>query len=146
MRSAFVLGLAVTAMAASPATRGADWDHDANIESAVRELVTAYRQDGMPGIEKLVADCYAGIDAAEQGDEQLRKLESCAGMDFAAYRVDRSAAATEGRAITAYFSAELIMGRMGRLSRFLETPTVENQVLRAWSRAATDALERAGPF
>lgn len=146
MRSLLVLVVAMPAMAASMLVQGADWDHDANIESAVSELVTAYRQDGMAGIEKLVASCYAVMDTAEEADAQLRQLETCASMDFAAYRVDRSRAATEGRAITAYFSAELIMGRMGRLSKFLETPTVENQVLRAWSRAATDALERAGPL
>lgn len=146
MRSLLAMGAVMTGMAVSMLGHGADWDHDANIESAVGALVTAYRQDGMAGIEKLVSDCYTAIDAAEAGDAQLRQLETCASMDFAAYRVDRSRAATEGREITAYFSAELIMGRMGRLSRFLETPTVENQVLRAWSRAATDALERAGPL
>lgn len=146
MRSLLVLSAVMTGLAASTLVHGADWDHDANIESAVGELVTAYRQDGMAGVEKLVTDCYAGIDAADEGDAQLRKLEACASMDFAAYRVDRNRAAAEARAITAYFSAELIMSRMGRLSRFLETPTVENQVLRAWSRAATDALERAGPL
>jgi hypothetical protein len=136
-----VAGLAISALA-----RGADWDHDANIELAVSEAVNAYRQDGMAGMEKLVAACYAAIDEADDKDDQLRRLESCASMDFAAYRVDRSRAKSEGRAITAFFSAELIMSRMDRLSGFLPAPGVENEVVRAWSRAATQALERAGPL
>ena len=144
MRPTVVASVLIAGMAAAGLARGADWDHDANIESAIGELVAAYRQEGMPGIEKLVADCYGAIDGAGDKDEQLRKLESCASMDFAAYRVDRSQAKSEGRAETAYFSAELIMARMDRLSGFLAAPAVENQVLRAWSRAAVEALERAG--
>jgi hypothetical protein len=65
-------------------------------------------------------------------------------MDFAAYVLDRGKVGAEGRVATAYFAAERIMGRMGRLSVFVTAPGVENQVLRAWSRAAIDALERAG--
>ena len=144
MRPSVVVIAVNVGMATAGSACGADWDHDANIESAVGELVAAYRQDGMAGIERLVADCYGAIDGAGDRDEQLRKLESCASMDFAAYRVDRSQAKSEGRAETAYFSAELIMARMDRLSGFLAAPAVENQVLRAWSRAAVEALERAG--
>jgi len=140
-----VCGL-LAGMAISAVARSADWDHDANIERAVGEAVAAWRQDGMAGMEKLVAACYVSIDEPEDRDEQLRRLESCASMDFAAYRIDRSLAKSEGRAITAFFSAELIMGRMDRLSGFLPAPGVENEVVRAWSRAATEALERAGPL
>jgi len=146
MRASFAACGLVAGMAISALACGADWDHDANIELAVGEAVNAYRQDGMAGMEKLVAACYAAIDAADDKDEQLRRLESCASMDFAAYRVDRSLAKSEGRAVTPYFSAELIMGRMDRLSSFLSAPGVENEVVRAWSRAATQALERAGPL
>lgn len=143
--SVAVCGL-IAGMAMCALAHGADWDHDANIEGAVGEAVAAFRQDGMAGMEKLVAACYASIDEPEDKDDQLRRLESCASMDFAAYRIDRSLARSEGRAITAFFSAELIMARMDRLSGFLPAPGVENEVVRAWSRAATQALERAGPL
>jgi hypothetical protein len=143
--SVAVCGL-VAALAMCAVARGADWDHDANIERAVGEAVASYRQGGMAGMEKLVAACYASIDEPDDKDEQLLRLESCASMDFAAYRIDRSLARSEGRAITAFFSAELIMARMDRLSGFLPAPGVENEVVRAWSRAATEALERAGPL
>jgi len=146
MRASFAVCGLVAGMGISALACGADWDHDANIERAVGEAVAAYRQDGMAGMERLVAACYASIDGPEDKDEQLRNLEACASMDFAAYRVDRSRAKAEGRAITAFFSAELIMARMDRLSGFLQAPGVENEVVRAWSRAATQALERAGPL
>jgi len=126
------------------ASWAADWDHDANVAAAVVDLVAAYRQDGMAGAELLVANCYEGIDGAGDKDNQLQRLETCAGIDFAAWRIDQAKAAAEGRAFAPFFSAELIMTRMERLSTLLQTPSVENQVLRAWSRAATDALERSG--
>ncbi len=65
------------------------WDHDANIEAAVGVLVSAYRQDGMAGLEKLVSGCYGYVDDAGDTDAQLRQFETCATMDFAAWRVDR---------------------------------------------------------
>lgn len=121
-----------------------DWDHDANIEAAVGVVVSAYRQDGMPAIEKLVARCYGVIEGAGDSDAQLRQLETCASMDFAAWRVDRSKAPAEGRDFTPYFRAELVMGRLERLSGFVTAPAVEDQVLRAWSKAVADALQKSG--
>lgn len=121
-----------------------DWDHDANIEAAVGVLVSAYRQDGMAGLEKLVSGCYGYVDDAGDTDAQLRQFETCATMDFAAWRVDRLKAPAEGREPTAYFSAERVVTRMERLSTFVTAPGVEDQVLRAWAKAAAEALERAG--
>ena len=121
-----------------------DWDHDANIEAAVGVLVSAYRQDGMAGLEQLVSGCYEYVDDAGDTDAQLRQLETCATMDFAAWRVDRVKAPAEGREPTAYFSAERVVTRMERLSTFVTAPGVEDQVLRAWAKAAAEALERAG--
>jgi hypothetical protein len=121
-----------------------DWDHDANIEAAVGVLVSAYRQDGMAGLEKLVSGCYGYVDDAGDTDAQLRQLETCATMDFAAWRVDRVKAPAEGREPTAYFSAERVVTRMERLSTFVTAPGVEDQVLRAWAKAAAEALERSG--
>lgn len=121
-----------------------DWDHDANIEAAVGVVVAAYRQDGMPAIEKLVARCYGVIESAGDSDAQLRQLETCASMDFAAWRVDRAKAPAEGREHTPYFRAERVMGRLERLSGFVTAPAVEDQVLRAWSKAVADALAKSG--
>jgi hypothetical protein len=134
----FLIGLGVANAHAE------DWDHDANIESAVGVVVSAYRQDGMAAIEQLVARCYGIIERAGDSDAQLRQLETCASMDFAAWRVDRAKAPAEGRDFTPYFSAELLMGRMERLSSFVTAPGVEDQVLRAWAKAVADALEKSG--
>lgn len=121
-----------------------DWDHDANIEAAVGVVVSTYRQEGMAAIEQLVSRCYGIIERAGDSDAQLRQLETCASMDFAAWRVDRSRAPAEGRDFTPYFSAELLIGRVERLSSFVTAPAVEDQVLRAWSKAVAEALEKSG--
>jgi len=121
-----------------------DWDHDANIEAAVSVVVSAYRQDGMAAIENLVSNCYGVIERAGDSDAQLRQLETCASMDFAAWRVDRAKASAEGRDFTPYFRTELVIGRVDRLSSFVTTPPVEEQVLRAWSNAVANALEKSG--
>jgi hypothetical protein len=121
-----------------------DWDHDANIEDAVGAFVTVYGQAGMAGTERLVSRCYGTIDGAGDTDVQLRRLETCASMDLAAWRVDRTKAPAEGREPTAYFSTESVMGRVQLLSNFVTAPGVEDQVLRAWSKAVADALAKAG--
>ena len=122
----------------------ADWDHDANIDAAVLELLTTYREGGMAGLERLVDDCYRLVDDGGETDDRLRQFEYCAGMDLAAVRLDR----LDGPAATpvsgGYFGMESLIGRVGRLSTFLEDPNVGNQVIRAWSRAADEALARHG--
>lgn len=129
--------LVLLAAAGSPAD-AADWDHDANIDSAVVELVKAYGDAGMTGVERLVEDCYRQVDAEEDADDRLRQFEYCAGMDLAAVRLDRREAAGSG----SYFGMDAVVGRVGRLSTFLDDPNVGNQVIRAWSRSADEALAR----
>lgn len=132
-------------MACAPAPAfAADWDHDANIDAAVLELVSTYRLGGMVGLERLVAGCYGLVDEPRDTDDRLRQFEYCAGMDLAALRLAR----LEGPGTTpvsgGYFAMESLMGRVGRLSTFLDDPNVGNQVIRAWSRAVADALQRQG--
>jgi hypothetical protein len=135
---AIALGCAV-----APAV-AADWDHDANIDAAVLEVVFTYRLGGMVGLERLVEGCYGQVDTHEDPDDRLRQFEYCAGTDFAALRLAR----LEGPGTTpvsgGYFGMESLIGRVGRLASFLDDPNVGNQVIRAWSRAATEALERQG--
>lgn len=144
MRARWAAAWVVLGLAIAGPSQAEDWDHDANIEAAVGVLVSAYRLDGMAGVEKLVSRCYGYIEGAGDTDAQLRQLETCATMDLAAWRVDRLKAPAEGRELTPYFSAELVVTRMERLSTYVTAPGVEDQVLRAWAKAAAEALERAG--
>lgn len=131
------------ACAAGPVC-AADWDHDANIDAAVLELVTTYRLGGMVGLERLVAGCYALVDVPDDPDDRLKQFEYCAGMDFAALRLARLEGSGATPVSGGYFAMESLMGRVGRLSTFLDDPNVGNQVVRAWSRAVEDALQRQG--
>jgi hypothetical protein len=131
------------ACAVAPAC-AADWDHDANIDAAVLELVTTYRLSGLPGVERLVSGCYGLVDEPVDPDERLRQFEYCAGMDFAALRLARLEAPGATPVSGGYFGMEALIGRVGRLSMFLDDPNVGNQVIRAWSRAADEALQRHG--
>ncbi|MCA3141386.1 MAG: hypothetical protein ACK5YQ_06900 [Betaproteobacteria bacterium] len=136
---------ALLVVCAAPA-RGADWDHDANIEAAVGAVVASYRQGGPAEMERVVGACYGGITDRGDTDEQVQRLESCAGMDFAAFLIDRRDAEQLGRERSAFFAAEKIMGRVERLGDWYHNPGVETQIIRAWSRSAVEALERSGLF
>lgn len=131
------------ACAVAPAV-AADWDHDANIDAAVLEVVSTYRLGGMAGLERLVEGCYGLVDTHEDPDDRLRQFEYCAGMDFAALRLARSEGPGPTPVSGGYFAMESLIGRIGRLATFLSDPNVGNQVIRAWSRAADEALEREG--
>lgn len=141
---AFLTG-ALLALAAAPAW-AEDWDHDANIERAVGAVLSGYRQGGLAEMERLVGACYGSVDGAGGADEQVHQLEACAGMDFAAFLIDRRDAEQLGRERSAFFAAEKIMGRMERLGEWYHNPGVETQIIRAWSRSAAEALERSGLF
>lgn len=120
-----------------------DWDHDANIDAAVDGMVEAFKVGGMAQVERVVVDCYRDISSVADVDERLKRLEGCASMDFAAFRVDRMAP-PGSRSETGYFEQPHIMERVGVLGEFVKDPGVENQILRAWSRAAAVALDRQG--
>lgn len=140
-------GVILTAMATAlgcavaPAV-AADWDHDANIDAAVLEVVSTHRLGGMAGLERLVADCYGLVDEPGDPDDRLRQFEYCAGMDFAALRLARLEGSGTTPVSGGYFAMESLIGRVGRLATFLDDPNVGNQVIRAWSRAASEALDR----
>lgn len=131
------------ACAVAPAC-AADWDHDANIDAAVLEMVTTYRLGGMTGLERLVVGCYGLVDTHGDPDDRLRQLEYCAGMDFAALRLARLDGSDTTSPTGGYFEMESIIGRVGRLAHFLDDANVWTQVLLAWSLAADEALERRG--
>lgn len=124
------------------AARSADWDHDANIEAAVLELLTTYRKGGMALLERRVDDCYRLVDDGADADERLRRLEFCVGMDLAAVRLERREMPASTSVSGRYFGMEALAARVGRLFTFLEDPSVGNQVIRAWSLAAEEALAR----
>ena len=122
---------------------GADsWDHDANIGMAVEAFVSVYNTGGIDSAASFVADCYREIGEADEAEDQLRRMEYCAGMDFAGYLVDRHSAEVEHTPQTGFFTPENLFTRMQRLKEWVSDPAAENQVLRAWASAAADALSR----
>ena len=123
------------------AASAADWDHDANIDAAVVDIVSTWKLGGSTGMEKLVGGCYESIPSAQEPDDRLRRLEYCAGMDLAAVRLTRAVGSGES---AGYFSADQVLDRVGRLAAFISDPGVGNQIVRAWSRASAEALERQG--
>lgn len=135
--------LSIALVSGAACARAADWDHDANIDAAIDGFAAAFRSGGMAQVEQLVDGCYREVEAVDDADERLERLETCASMDFAAFRVDRFAPA-DSRSQTDYFAQSQIMQRMAVLGDFVHDPNVENQILRAWSRAAAVALDRQG--
>ena len=123
----------------SSGARGQEWDHDANIESAVEALVAVFRGGGMDAAQTFVGDCYKTIDGFENPDQRLQRLEYCAGMDFAGYLVKRQSQATDAEG-AAFFAPDAMFQRMQRLDQWVEDPASNHQILRAWAGAAAGAL------
>lgn len=134
-----MLGLITTSVVA------ADWDHDANIDAGVAELVASYKASGIPGMEQAVDACYGKITAADAFDDQLKRLEYCVGMDFAGFQLDRRDTPAERRVDTAFFSPANVKSRLDRVETYIRDPNIGNQVIRAWARASSDALSRMVP-
>jgi hypothetical protein len=131
--------LALAAVLASGA-QAADWDHDANIGSAVQALVAVHRAGGMEAAATFVGDCYATIDGFENSDQQLQRLEYCAGMDFAGYLVGRQAQVKEGTQSPPFFAVNAMFDRMQRLGEWVQEPGMNQEVLRAWANSAATSL------
>lgn len=130
-----LLGLAASGAAA------VDWDHDANIRAAVDEVVASYRLGGSAAMQKVVGSCYGRVVDDTEGEGGLRRLEYCAGMDFAAFRLDAREAR---RAAEAYFAVDKVVVRVARLSDFVSDPNARDRIIRAWSRASAAALDEHG--
>lgn len=115
----------------------ADWDHDANIARGVAALRALRGEAEATHMQKAIADCYASLGEAPASDESLRQLEFCAGMDFAGYLLARDRGDLDE---TSFFAPPRMLERMQPLTHWIESPNVQGEVLRAWSRSAANAL------
>lgn len=132
------LSIAMALLMAFPGI-AADWDHDANIARAV-EALRALRGDAEAArMQSAIADCYARLGVAATPDDNLRDLEYCAGMDFAGYLLARDRGDLDEKS---FFAPPRMLERMQPLTQWIESPNVQGEVLRAWSRSAADALSR----
>lgn len=133
--------IAVVLLAALPAS-AADWDHDANIARGVDALRALRGADEAPRIQTAISECYASLGESAASDENLRKLEFCAGMDFAGHLLARGRGEVDD---ASFFSPPRMLERMQPLTHWIDSPNVQVEVLRAWSRSAADALSRSVP-
>ena len=140
MRSKLMPFAILLAAVLATGARAQDWDHDANIGAAVQALVAVHRGGGMDAAATFVGDCYATIDGYQDDDNQLQRLEYCAGMDFAGYLVDRQAQVNGGQQSSPFFAAGAMFERMQRLDRWVQDPGMNQQVLRAWAATAANSL------
>jgi hypothetical protein len=140
MRSKLMPFAIVLAAVLATGARAQDWNHDANIGAAVQALVAVHRAGGMDAAATFIGDCYATIDGYQEADDQLQRLEYCAGMDFAGYLVDRQLQAKGVDQSTPFFAAGAMLERMQRLDRWVQDPGMNQQVLRAWAATAASSL------
>lgn len=129
----------VPAKPANSATTG--WDYDANIASGVKKLIAAYKNGGMLDAITTVDDCYKTIDK-QSSDAQFKRLEFCAGMDLAAYRLDEAMAKTNGFPVTEYFTIDNVSARIGRINKYVTEPVMAKNIAGAWTISATQALNK----
>ena len=138
------LWLGLLAVVSAAGVRAEDWNHDANIESAVQAVVAVHGAGGMSATVVFINDCYRSIDASETSDGQLQRLEYCAGMDFAAFLLERQTQPGGGTPdsgnTAAFFAAPAMFERMQRLDQWVRDPTTNHQILRAWAASAANSL------
>jgi hypothetical protein len=142
MRLPAVLGWLVLVAVPAAGAHAADWDHDANISSGVEAVVAAYRAGGIKLAAGLSRACYASIDGAGELEVRLQRLEYCAGIDFSGYLVDRRDAEANGTARSEFFSSQMLMLRLEKLEEFVPDQGTQQRILRAWSSATADALQK----
>ena len=135
-----VLWLAMLAALSGGVAQAQDWNHDANIESAVQAVVAVQRAGGMQASVVLIGECYRSIDPTQSAEAQLQRLEYCAGMDFAAFLLDRQTGSAGEVDSAPFFAAPAMFERMQRLDEWVRDPATNHQILRAWAAAAADSL------
>jgi hypothetical protein len=138
----YLLLVLVTALSASPpfGAQAADWDHDENIAAGVQELAGIYKADGAVQAANAVRSCYGSLPDLSDSDERLRRLEYCAGMDYAGYLIGRGSQDAGVSAADGFFAAPNVRERLTALQQFVTDPLVQNQILQAWGVTAADAL------
>lgn len=138
-----LFGTVALACTAGPVA-AADWDHDANIDAAVVEVVATYRLSGALGMERLVAGCYELVSQQTDVDARLKQLEYCAGMDVAGYHLDRLETVIASDGPADFFRRDPLVARLGQVSDYVNDAVVTQQIIQAWSRSAAEALARKG--
>lgn len=116
------------------------WDHTANIQTAVKEFVSTYRKAGMAGAAGRVEACYKAIDRQPGRDAQMKQLEYCVGMDLAAYRFDSDLSKLKGLPQAAFFHLDRVSERVARLNAYIPNPDLRAGIVERWTTMATDAL------
>jgi hypothetical protein len=144
MRWRQLLWLGLLAAVSVAGVRAEDWNHDANIDSAVQAMVAVHSAGGMSATVVFINDCYRSIDASQSADGQLQRLEYCAGMDFAAFLLERQTQPDAGNPdsgnVAPFFAAPAMFERMQRLDQWVRDPATNHQILRAWAASAADSL------
>jgi len=135
-----VLAVPLVTILAAGGVCAQDWNHEANIESAVEAVVAVHRAGGMDAAIVFIGDCYRSVDGSEASDQQLQRLEYCAGMDFAAFLLGRQTQAASAEAMPPFFAAQAMFERMQRLDRWVRDPATNHQILRAWAASAAQSL------
>lgn len=125
-------------------TPSLQWDHDANIQAAVKDFVTTYRKSGMAGAASLVDGCYKDISRQKGHDTQLKRLEYCAGIDLAAYRLDSELSKQRGFPQTDFFTLDNVSARVDRIGTYIPNPDVRRGIVERWTTMATEALNKHG--
>lgn len=121
------------------------WDHEANIQDAVKAFLATYRKSGMAGVVGLVEDCHKGIGRQKGRDAQMKRLEFCAGMDLAAYRIDSELAKRKGFPATEFFTIDNVTARIDRNgAAFFPDSELRAGVFGRWTTMATEALNKQG--
>lgn len=116
------------------------WNHEANIQAAVKAFVATYRKSGMAGAAGQVEDCYKAVGRQRGRDPQIKQLEYCAGMDLAAYRLDGDLSKLQGFPQTAFFHLDRVSERVARLDAYFPNPDLRAGIVERWATMATDAL------
>lgn len=121
------------------------WDHEANIQDAVKATLATYRKSGMAGVVGLIEDCHKGIGGQKGRDAQMKRHEYCACMDLAAYRIDSEMAKRNGFPATVFFTIDNVTARIDRSGAALfRDSEFRAYMVGRWSTLVTEALNKQG--
>ncbi len=126
-------------------TPTAQWDHNANVQNAVKAFVAAYRDIGIAGTVGMVEECYKAVSRQNGRDAQLKRLEYCAGMDLAASRLDSELAKRNRLSSNGFFSIDNVTARIDRHgTAYFPESEFRAGIVERWTKMASEALSKHG--
>lgn len=140
MAIAFLALTAVSSLPALAQNKGANWNHDQNIDQAVTDAFNAYQADGISGVLNKVQTCYQNLDRSAHNPTAGKDMQYCVSLDLTGFQIDRGFANALKMPQQPYFLQAAVSNRTHKTLAGSASPEVIAGLLESWYKATGDKL------